>query len=52
MGWMLLIVFQYSVFSIVVDDFATCEAARQLNRAYWMESGIRPLSMCVKTFRV
>lgn len=52
MGWVLLIVFQYSVFSIVVDDFETCEAAQRLNQMYWQQQGIKPRSVCVKTFRI
>jgi hypothetical protein len=57
MAVMLMIVFQYSVFTIVVDDFETCEAAQRLNQTYWHQQGIKPRSVCprsvcVKTFRI
>jgi hypothetical protein len=52
MGWILLIVFQSSTASIVVDSQRDCEIVRQSNQAHWKATGQQVKAICVKTFEV
>lgn len=52
MAFILLILFEVGNFAIVADSLDTCVALQKLNRAYWNEQGIKPITVCMPTAAV
>jgi hypothetical protein len=52
MGFILLILFESSTFSIYVDTHAECIELGELNQSYWQQSGQSAKVICMKSFEV
>jgi hypothetical protein len=52
MGFILLILFESSTFSITVDSLAECQHLGTLNQMYWLETGQNVKAVCMKSFEV
>ena len=52
MDWILLIVSQFSTFSIVIPSLNECLELGALNQVYWLESGQIAKAVCMKSFEV
>lgn len=52
MAFILLILFEAATYAAVADDLDTCVALQKLNRAYWNEQGVKPITLCMPTVAV
>lgn len=52
MGFILLILFESSSFSITVPTLSECQQLGALNQMYWLESGQLAKAICMKSFEV
>jgi hypothetical protein len=52
MEYILMIVFQFSTFSIVVSSPEECQLLGQLNQLHWQETGQIARQVCMQTVEV
>lgn len=52
MGFLLLIIFPLSTYSILVSTHEECQLLGAMNVRYWHESGLPGRAICMKTAEV
>jgi hypothetical protein len=50
--WILLVAFQFTTFSVILDSAEECRELGQLNVAHWAQTGQTARAVCMKTAEV